>query len=63
MIDLISFWFATLPPLGLLLVALVVFLLGYFAGLYGLTRAENRAFSRLIAAHQRRRLAVCEARQ
>ena len=50
-------------PLAFVLAVPVALLVGYLLGLYGLTRAENRAFARLVAAQQRQRLAMRECRQ
>lgn len=60
MTALTTFLVTTFPPLAFVLAVPVAGFLGYLLGLYGLTRAENRAFSRLVAAQQRSRLAVGE---
>lgn len=55
-----AFLVTNLHPLVFVLACPVAALAGYVAGLYGLTRAENRAFRRLVAAQQRQRVALSQ---
>lgn len=62
---MITYLVTTFPPRAFVLAVPVAGFIGYLLGLYGLTRAENRAFARLVAAQQRSRLAAgeCQASQ
>lgn len=63
MLDLLAYWFVTLPPAGLVAFVLLVFFLGWLAGFAGYARARLDAYRDFVAANQRRRLSMIEARQ